>query len=372
MQNINIKNDLQRLKGIRADKVLTGPRSVSIGISRECNLSCKYCLGRPFDDFKPLKKEERSPFITMADFIKIVEDCSLLGVEHITLCGGEPTLHPDIRQMIAWIIKKKMRVSLNTNGTFNADLRKVLQSVTALNINVAATSHEDYRRLQGGGREVFNRVLRNIKALAGNKRISRQPLINIVYVLNNSNVEQAGEIIALAEKIGADSVQFKIMRFNKGLKDLAILEPDARKLKEIVQKIVRNGEYRQVKTNLRQICRVLLDSRFSKDCETENFYGMFEGGLYFSRAFKKDFKCYYGWFSADIGPWGHVFLCCTNRLTYIGNIYEDPFKKIWNSRYAHKIRLAMKNKFEVNRKFWKPCHYCSSISFNTAVGSFCR
>ncbi|MDE2221574.1 MAG: radical SAM protein [Candidatus Omnitrophica bacterium] len=363
----NSKNELKRLEGIKNDEVLVGPRSVSIGITRICNITCKYCLGQPFDHLDSKNVVDRPPYIDMAIFYRLVDDCSELGVESMTLCGGEPTLHPQIKDMIAYVRGKDMQVSINTNATFKEELVKELGQVAALNIDLATLKMEDYQSIQGGTKHQFNRVLANISAVAEFKKANKGPELKIVYVLNKDNFDQIDEMIKWAVKTGINSIYFKIMRFNENIKDLAILEPDVVRLKNSLQLALKNGLYKHIKTNLKELARFVLDVKFNKECETINFYDLFEGDLYFHASFKEGFKCYYGWYSADIGPWGHVILCCTNRMTFVGNIYEYSFKEIWNSAYARQIRLTMKNQFDINKNFFKPCHYCPNVHFNTTI-----
>ena len=75
---------------------------------RRCNLACGYC--NEYDDFsKPVPKE------TMFERI---DSLGRLGATLITLSGGEPTLHPDLDEIIARIRKNGALAGLITNGYF--------------------------------------------------------------------------------------------------------------------------------------------------------------------------------------------------------------------------------------------------------------
>ena len=357
--NNNLRDGL-RLKSILKNKVFIGPKNISIGITKRCNLTCKYCLGEPFDSFRRQHKNRAGDELSFKRFTEIADDCHNLGVEHITLCGGEPSLHPKIKKMIAYIKEKNMLFSMNSNGTFDKDLRMDLMEATLLNINISATNRKDYQMLQGGDKKLFNKVLDNIRCIAKNKTLEKSPIINITFVLNKYNFFHMEDMIDLARNICVDRIQFKIMRFNKNINDLAITHSYSKKFKKILKKVVETQGYKKISTNIKDICRLLVETDFNKHCEVTDFYGLFNGDFYFRRDYNDDFSCYYGWFSANIGPWGDVFFCCTNRLTYIGNIYEKSFEEIWNSKYAHKIRLAMKHNFNIKKRFWKPCTYCTN------------
>jgi len=73
---------------------------------RRCNLACEYC--NEYDDFsKPV------PLETMKSRI---DHLARLGTSIVTLSGGEPTLHPDLDDIIRQIRKHKMIAGMITNG----------------------------------------------------------------------------------------------------------------------------------------------------------------------------------------------------------------------------------------------------------------
>lgn len=86
------------------------PPSVQIEPTNLCNLRCVTCPGA------------RSPFprgfMDMDLFERIVSEAAGIGVKRIHLyLRGEPTLHPRIFEMIAFIKSKRLPVHLTTNGT---------------------------------------------------------------------------------------------------------------------------------------------------------------------------------------------------------------------------------------------------------------
>jgi len=73
---------------------------------RRCNLSCTYC--NEFDDFsKPV------PVQTM---LGRIDHLAKLGATLITISGGEPTLHPELDDIIARIRKHGIIAGMITNG----------------------------------------------------------------------------------------------------------------------------------------------------------------------------------------------------------------------------------------------------------------
>jgi MoaA/NifB/PqqE/SkfB family radical SAM enzyme len=73
---------------------------------RRCNLSCTYC--NEFDDF--------SPPVPLEEMIRRVDRLAYLGTAIVTISGGEPTLHPQLDEIIARIRRHGMIAGLITNG----------------------------------------------------------------------------------------------------------------------------------------------------------------------------------------------------------------------------------------------------------------
>lgn len=95
-------NILQRLK--------YSPFFTQLVVIRKCNLSCGYC--NEFDkDSKPVPLEELK-----ARLRKLKE----LGAYSVCLTGGEPTLHPDLPELIRYARYelKFLRTAMITNGTY--------------------------------------------------------------------------------------------------------------------------------------------------------------------------------------------------------------------------------------------------------------
>lgn len=73
---------------------------------RKCNLSCTYC--NEFDDFsKP---------VLLAAMYERIDHLAKLGTTLVTISGGEPTLHPELDEIIGRIRKHGIIAGMITNG----------------------------------------------------------------------------------------------------------------------------------------------------------------------------------------------------------------------------------------------------------------
>lgn len=81
------------------------PLEAQVIITRRCNLSCGYCT--EYDDFSPpVPFEEIKTWIDALHRLRVV---------NTSLLGGEPLMHPQIAEIVAYS-NRKNQVSITTNG----------------------------------------------------------------------------------------------------------------------------------------------------------------------------------------------------------------------------------------------------------------
>ncbi len=82
------------------------PLLAQVVVTRRCNLACGYC--NEYDDF--------SPPVPTADLLARVDHLARLKTASITFTGGEPLLHPELDTVIAAARRRRMIVTIITNG----------------------------------------------------------------------------------------------------------------------------------------------------------------------------------------------------------------------------------------------------------------
>ena len=127
-----------------------------------CNLRCPFCH-QIDDDFTSNKQMMGQMEINL--FKKIIDEAHNHGTNAITLtCRGEPTLHPQIGEMIEYCSGKFIELKMNTNATrLNEKLiHQILKSgMTDLVFSVDSHLKEEFESLRVGAN--FEKVLNNIK-----------------------------------------------------------------------------------------------------------------------------------------------------------------------------------------------------------------
>lgn len=95
---------LQLLSGrLRRRPALVG---ATVYITQRCNLRCVYCSS-------PLR---RTPELTTAQWITILDELADLGCRRLTILGGEPLLRADLAELIAHAHGRGLRCVLTSNG----------------------------------------------------------------------------------------------------------------------------------------------------------------------------------------------------------------------------------------------------------------
>lgn len=85
-------------------------RGIEIEINSNCNHRCRFCPVAYND--QPVK------FMAMRHYQHIISEAISCGIENVSLNHySEPTLHPNLIEMVAFAVKNKLRITLFTNGS---------------------------------------------------------------------------------------------------------------------------------------------------------------------------------------------------------------------------------------------------------------
>jgi radical SAM protein with 4Fe4S-binding SPASM domain len=104
--------------------------SIILEITQQCNLRCKHC----YIDAGVKKENE----LTLEEIKKLIDILTHMGVLNIMLSGGEPLLHPHLRDIIEYVRSKPLSVMVFTNGTLITE--EIIQYFKEVGIAFVATS----------------------------------------------------------------------------------------------------------------------------------------------------------------------------------------------------------------------------------------
>lgn len=174
-------------------------------LTRGCNLRCRHCWIEP----KYQSGDNTYPSLDLPIFRSIIEQAKPLRLRGVKLTGGEPLLHPQIKEILELIRAEGLRLFAETNGLLctpelcrkMADCKDAFVSVSL--DGPEPESHEWIRGVPG----CFENTLQGIRNLveAGFKP-------QIIMTIMRRNKEKIEEMVHLAERLGAGSVKFNIVQ----------------------------------------------------------------------------------------------------------------------------------------------------------------
>ncbi len=173
------------------------PRRLIIPITGRCNCNCKFCV---LGDKKGLLKDLENKAIKKA-LNKFNKQCS-----EVSFTGGEPTLRPDILELIRYARQLGYKVTVNSNGRLYA-YKDFCKKMAAAGVNVFGISfhshnerlHDTLVRVNGS----FKQVVSGIKNL-----VSLGQYVKPNIVINKYNFRALPQIAKLLCKFGVKSCQF--------------------------------------------------------------------------------------------------------------------------------------------------------------------
>lgn len=170
-------------------------------ITEYCNFKCPYCRG-----LKPEIYGSRKHKMLSLDEVKQNIDywCENEPLENIRFSGGEPTLHPDIKEIVKYSKEKGIkRIAISTNGSNKLELYKELINlgVNDYSISLDACCAEDGDKMSGGVKGSWNIVTENIK------EISKLTYVTVGVVLTDDNIESCVDTIRFAHQLGVSDIR---------------------------------------------------------------------------------------------------------------------------------------------------------------------
>ena len=205
-------------------------------IAGSCNLACRHCWITP--NYIPNGKAGN--FLRLEHVQKAVKEATPLGLNHVKLTGGEPTLHPQFRELVNIVDQAGANISMETNGTLiDSSLAAFLKDTRNFNfVSVSldgadAATHESLRLVPG----CFDEAVQGIRNLVA---VGLAP--QIICSLHQGNRDQIGAMVKLANDLGCQSLKFNHIQSNGRGKEMVKTEGIS------VQELI--GIYNYIETEL--------------------------------------------------------------------------------------------------------------------------
>src|SRR3972149_5013423 len=173
------------------------PISVTLEITLRCNIRCLHCYN--FDRSEPHSNANYKQELTQEEIYHIIDEVRDAGCLYLAFTGGEALLHPHLHDFIKYARKKRLAVTVKTNGTlFSEAAVKELIDVGASSTEISlyggtSATHDNFVCANGS----FDRTIAGAKTA---KELGMN--VRIHFCLVKSNVNEVAEMIALADGLG--------------------------------------------------------------------------------------------------------------------------------------------------------------------------
>ncbi len=174
------------LRAVPRTLFTNAPMDAQLIITRRCNLSCGYCS----------EYDNSSAPVPLADLQRRIDALHRLRAANITLLGGEPLMHPDVAEIVAYA-GRRANTSIVTNGFLlrNGVIEKLNEAgLNNLTVSVDTLRADPTRYIQKSLRSLRTRLERL-------KRLARFD-VHVTAVLCEATKEDFGELVEEIKALG--------------------------------------------------------------------------------------------------------------------------------------------------------------------------
>jgi MoaA/NifB/PqqE/SkfB family radical SAM enzyme len=134
----------------------------NILISTNCNLSCTYCFA------KEKMQDKAHQEMSLDNVCKVISFLKRSGDLNFRMMGGEPTLHPQFRDILFLALKEGMHVDLLSNGTWPPEYNDWLTRISPSNLFFLLNIDHPDRYPIG----LWKRIEKNLAVIGNRKGVS--------------------------------------------------------------------------------------------------------------------------------------------------------------------------------------------------------
>ncbi|MDD4895047.1 MAG: radical SAM protein [Candidatus Omnitrophica bacterium] len=299
------------------------PLYIEIAPFSGCNHRCIFCA---------LDYLKYKPELLGTDCLKrFIAGVARKGVKSIHYAGeGEPLLHKDITDIVAFTKKAGVDAAITTNGVLLDKKKsgKLLSSLSWLRVSLNAGTQENYAVIHNTKKEDFGIVINNLKQAVKIRNKNKYGCtIGVQFLLIPQNYKEAIPLARMLQDTGVDYLAIKPYSWHP----LSI------------NRIGRNFKYA---------------GQFYLDKELEayvkdNFQIVFRRHAMEKLGQSRPYKHCLGLpFWAYIAASGDVYPCSRflgDKNFIFGNICHDTFKDIWEGKRRKRIMDLLYNKWDINK-----------------------
>src|SRR5215510_8729273 len=157
-----------------------------------CNLACIGCSPERYNG--DLKDR-----LSLADCLQAVDEA---GAPVVSICGGEPTIYPELSELVEGIIARKKHIYLCTNGILLERFYQKSKPHTRLSINVHLDGLRETHDFVCARPGVFDKAIEMIKL---GKKLGYAVCTNTT-VYRETSIGEIEEMMELLTNLGVDGM----------------------------------------------------------------------------------------------------------------------------------------------------------------------
>lgn len=138
------------------------PQYISFTITNACNLRCRMCGQWSEKGYMYNKSNNLVSLLELTDWKHLLDEVATHDIKSILIRGGEPFLFPKIMDLLKYINKKGIKISIDTNGTllnkYAAELIEMGNIHLTISLDGPQEIHDKVRGVPGCFKKIKNNV----------------------------------------------------------------------------------------------------------------------------------------------------------------------------------------------------------------------
>jgi pyrroloquinoline quinone biosynthesis protein E len=220
---------VRALSAARAPDAAPRPYTLIAELTYACPLRCAYCSN-------PTEWASHTARLATADWARVFREAAALGVVQLHLTGGEPALRSDLTELVAAGHAQSLYVNLVTSGVpLRREQVHALGAAGLCHVQLSVQDVEPEAAARVAGKSYLDEKL---AVAAWVKEAGLALTLNVV--LHRGNIERIAELVALAERVGADRLELAHVQYlGWALRNRAPLLPSAEQIEAAGERVRR-------------------------------------------------------------------------------------------------------------------------------------
>ena len=287
--------------------VPSAPFRMDLAITYACNNNCTHCYN---------EKDRIVKSLPINGWKRILKKIADLGIPHVVFTGGEPTLIPDLIELIKFAEISGLITGINSNGRRMSDLDFTAQLIdTGIDhIQITLESHrEDIHDQMVGEQGAWQETVAGIRNAVKSRAFV---MTNTTLLRSNATPENAIALVDFLHSLSVKTVGINALIYSGRGRDVdsGLHEAELPALLAVASDACQRNGQRLIWYTPTQYCQF---------DPLENGYGL-KG-------------CTAARYAMCIEPDGSV-LPCQSWYQPVGNILTDSWESIWNHPLCQSIR----------------------------------